>query len=394
MPSEPLSIFDPRRTMHVQGFSGRGATTTLHDATATGVSVSGIFQAAEDFSVLCMYNAYDYFNHLRLKPLPRTDLSGLKLEFDIEYDQTLDGAIRLDAAKYPSVSWNAITFVCGTGDIYEVRLLDHATAVAAQSAAKPPKAAIAINEEGDSMRAFLVIATLGLTLGPLHAAESGNRTSTPVADALDWYSVWWSLNPNTSGVQTCRGELRTNSYSFRCDPLSVVIGAVVRDSGHCSITFMRPSVSLDDGLRVQTLEHLVPPRTRTPVPPRDCGELPTKEGRFELTITPRSGRVNSALTSAARDAALAYNKRSGDLFCLLRFPNVKTGDPFFHVYEECQGVLDGIWEFTIEDGEVADFAHWFYNRRRGFPNGTEWRRDQMDLWFGVSRPEERKAAQH
>ena len=47
------------------------------------------------------WNAYDYFNHFRLKHLPKTDLSGLKLEFDIEYDQTLDSAIRLDAAKYP-----------------------------------------------------------------------------------------------------------------------------------------------------------------------------------------------------------------------------------------------------------------------------------------------------
>jgi hypothetical protein len=130
LPTETLDIFDTRRNMHVQGFSGQAATTTLHDATATGVSISGIFQAAEDFAVLGLYNAYDYFTHLRLKHLPKTDLSGLKLEFDIEYDQTLDGAIRLDAAKYPSVSWDAITFVCGAGDIYEVRLHDHATVVA------------------------------------------------------------------------------------------------------------------------------------------------------------------------------------------------------------------------------------------------------------------------
>lgn len=42
-------------------------------------------------------------------------------------------AVRLDAAKYPSVSWDAMTFMCGKGiapdDIYEVRLLDHATVV-------------------------------------------------------------------------------------------------------------------------------------------------------------------------------------------------------------------------------------------------------------------------
>jgi hypothetical protein len=86
MAFEPLHLFDPRRSMHVQGFTGRAATTTIHDATETGISISGIFQAAEDFAVLCLYNAYDYFNYLRLKHLPRTDLSGLRLEFDIEYD--------------------------------------------------------------------------------------------------------------------------------------------------------------------------------------------------------------------------------------------------------------------------------------------------------------------
>lgn len=99
----------------MQGFTGRAATTTMHDATETGVAISGIFQAADDFAVLVWWSAYDYFKHLRCRHLPKTDLSGLQLEFDIECDQTLDGAIRFDAAKYPSVSWDAMTFVCGKG---------------------------------------------------------------------------------------------------------------------------------------------------------------------------------------------------------------------------------------------------------------------------------------
>ena len=145
MASEPLHIFDPRRNLQLQGFAGRAATTTIHDATETGVSISGIFQAAEDFAVLGWWNAYDYFNHLRLKHLPKTDLSGLKLEFDIEYDQALDGAIRLDAAKYPSVSWDAMTFVTGKGDVHEVQLLKHATVVSGGETA----ARVLIDIDGD-----------------------------------------------------------------------------------------------------------------------------------------------------------------------------------------------------------------------------------------------------
>jgi hypothetical protein len=50
--TEPLQIFDPHRNFQLQGFTSRGATSTRHDATATGVSISGIIQAAEDFAVL------------------------------------------------------------------------------------------------------------------------------------------------------------------------------------------------------------------------------------------------------------------------------------------------------------------------------------------------------
>jgi hypothetical protein len=57
MASETLQLFDPRRNFQLQGFTGRGAITTLHDASATGVSISGILQAAEDFAVLSFCNA-------------------------------------------------------------------------------------------------------------------------------------------------------------------------------------------------------------------------------------------------------------------------------------------------------------------------------------------------
>jgi hypothetical protein len=99
----------------LQGFTGRGATTTIHDATERGISVSGIFYAVEDFTVRGLWNACDYFAHLRLKHLPRTDLSAVKLCFDIKYDHALDCTMRLDAAKYPSVYWDSVCRECGAG---------------------------------------------------------------------------------------------------------------------------------------------------------------------------------------------------------------------------------------------------------------------------------------
>lgn len=71
MPSEELDIIDPRRIMHVQGFSGRAATATLHDASETGFQISGIFQAAEDFANVQLFSAYDYFKSSAPEAAPR-----------------------------------------------------------------------------------------------------------------------------------------------------------------------------------------------------------------------------------------------------------------------------------------------------------------------------------
>ena len=45
-------IIDPRPNLQLPSFAGCGATSTLHHATETGVSISSIFQPAEDLGVL------------------------------------------------------------------------------------------------------------------------------------------------------------------------------------------------------------------------------------------------------------------------------------------------------------------------------------------------------
>ncbi len=132
MPSESISIFDPRRTVQLQGFSGRAATTTLHDATETGFQISGIFQAAEDFANVQLFSAYDYFNHLCLKPLPVTELSGLTLQYEMDILPVNgeEGNVRPDCVRYASVGWDKLAVTTGAGDIYEVPQMQHASVVA------------------------------------------------------------------------------------------------------------------------------------------------------------------------------------------------------------------------------------------------------------------------
>ena len=110
---ETIYMFDPRRTVQLQGFSGKAATTTIHDATETGFEI---------------FSAYDFYNHLRLKPLPVTDLSGVTLQYDMQV-LTINGEegnVRPDCVRFASVGWDRLTITTGNGDIYEVPLMSHA----------------------------------------------------------------------------------------------------------------------------------------------------------------------------------------------------------------------------------------------------------------------------
>lgn len=246
------------------------------------------------------------------------------------------------------------------------------------------------------MRSFTYTLVALLVIGsPPIRAQRTARQQVLIADALDWYSMWRSLSSRVLEIQTCRGELRTGLYRFRCDPLSVVVDVTTDKSGRCSIAFMRPAVNSHDGLQVQKF---APPEGVKPqandddtAPIRDCGELPIRDGMFEIRITPRARPVDEVLTTQARDVALAYNERGGDGGCVLKFPKVHLGDPFFHVYEECAGALEQVWEFAIRDGVVATSPQWLYSRERGYALAdAEARRNQPDLWFEISTPRQRQ----
>ena len=217
MPSEPLLLFDPRRTVQLQGFSGRAATTTLHGATATGFQLSGIFQAAEDFANVQLFSAYDYFNHLRLKPLPVTDLSGLTLQFDLEVLRVNgeEGNVRPDGVRYPSVGWNKLTITTGAGGIYEVPLMNHAQAVSGDYA--PGSFGFSLHDrDADTLDELLVGQPTPALTDAAYVYFMGTRWSCSSAEAIAFcnletrllnnigapdvpsceQAIWWQDDPN------------------------------------------------------------------------------------------------------------------------------------------------------------------------------------------------------
>lgn len=217
MAAESLHSFDPRRTVQLQGFSGRAATTTLHDATASGFQISGIFQAAEDFANVQLFSAYDYFNHLRVKPLPVTDLSGLTLQFDMEVLRVNgeEGIVRPDCVRYASVGWDKLTITTGAGDIYEVPLMSHAQVLS--GGFTPGAFGFSICDRDSATLDDLLVgaATPGLT-DLVYVYFMGTRWSCTSAEAIAFctletrllnnigaadvtsceHAIWWQDDPN------------------------------------------------------------------------------------------------------------------------------------------------------------------------------------------------------
>ncbi|MEB2364246.1 MAG: hypothetical protein OZ929_23160 [Bryobacterales bacterium] len=217
MASEPLLLFDPRRTIQLQGFSGRAATTTLHDATETGFQISGIFQAAEDFANVQLFSAYDYFNHLRVKPLPVTDLSGLTLQYDMEILPVNgeEGNVRPDCVRYASVGWDKLTITTGAGDIYEVPLMHHAAVVAGDYA--PGSFGFSLHDrDADTLDELLVGQPTPALTDTAYVYFMGTRWSCSSAQAIAFcnletrllnnigapdvpsceQAIWWQNDPN------------------------------------------------------------------------------------------------------------------------------------------------------------------------------------------------------
>jgi hypothetical protein len=214
---EPLNLFDPCRTIQLQGFSGRASTTALHDATETGFQISGIFQAAEDFANIQLLSAYDYFNHLRLKPLPVTDLSGLTLQYDMEILSVNgeEGNVRPDCVRYASVGWDKLTISTGTGDIYEVPLMHHAAVVSGEYA--PGGFGFSLHDrDADTLDEMLVGKPTPALTDKAYVYFMGTRWSCSSAEAIAFcnletrllnnigapdvpsceQAIWWQDDPN------------------------------------------------------------------------------------------------------------------------------------------------------------------------------------------------------
>ena len=123
MSNEQIRKFQPDRTFYLRGFDGAGAAAALFQTSPTGFSVCGVFRDMADFCVLVIYDADNTFEHYSVRYLPDFDLSGMTLNFNLNYL----GLQPIDSAKYSWIDWAQLDVITTEGVSKQVVLWDHAS---------------------------------------------------------------------------------------------------------------------------------------------------------------------------------------------------------------------------------------------------------------------------
>src|SRR5438477_5546153 len=113
----------PHRTLSLQGFDAYGAAAALHSTSETSFNVSGVFRDQGDFAVLVLFQKDDPFGHPRFSYLPDGNFTGLKLDFDIEWQ----GIQAFESKKWPWTDWAYLNCLLGNGQTMQKPLIQIAS---------------------------------------------------------------------------------------------------------------------------------------------------------------------------------------------------------------------------------------------------------------------------
>jgi phage tail sheath gpL-like len=117
---DTIAKLQPHRTISLQGFDGFGAAAALWGASDSGFSLSGVFRDQGDFAVLVLFQKDDPFGHPRFSYLPDGNISGLKLDFDIQFQ----GVQAFESKRWPWIDWAYINTYDESGNLLQHPLLD------------------------------------------------------------------------------------------------------------------------------------------------------------------------------------------------------------------------------------------------------------------------------
>src|ERR1700693_3135747 len=125
---DTLTKLRPDRDLQCYFFEP-SAIAALSSTSASGFTVSGTWRQQFDWAVI-EWNRDNVFEHPALRNLPDGDLSGITLT----YRETRTNCIAMDSDLFHTVSWPFLRVWApddtGAEQVYQVPLVNHATAVA------------------------------------------------------------------------------------------------------------------------------------------------------------------------------------------------------------------------------------------------------------------------
>ncbi len=127
--SEAITKLQPDRTLYVASFTPRSAIGAIHNATPTGFTISGRFNALND-NVILEWNRDNDFEHPDIRFLPDGDFPGLTLSYDYAHSGLADLASELFAyTDFPYLN----VYAGSPESLYRVPLKNYATPVPGDS---------------------------------------------------------------------------------------------------------------------------------------------------------------------------------------------------------------------------------------------------------------------
>jgi len=227
------------------------------------------------------------------------------------------------------------------------------------------------------MRYVRLVAIAAIIAGSISAQGlEGPKTPfrpTIISEALSWYSQW-HMSDGTREPQSCSGRRLGNRIVLTCKPIDVIIIVDAAADRLCQVRFIRagnglPELSVSGSRKVPVNRNL------------DCDGFSNADGDFNTEVEHILGEVDLDLSKRAEKQASRY-LQSWSKKCDASYPVVRRGDPFFHVYMVCGGVLDSVLEFRIVNGDPAGFSHWDYTRKgSNLPEGSDQRLNLARLWL-------------
>ena len=121
--SETIYKLQPNRTIYMRGFDGFGAAAAITNATATGLTVSGVFRAMDDFAVIVLFDADNNYEHQSIAYLPDFNFSGITWGFD--YVST--NCQPIDSRFSSWIDWGKLDLITAAGEPLQIPLFANAT---------------------------------------------------------------------------------------------------------------------------------------------------------------------------------------------------------------------------------------------------------------------------